>query len=123
MSARDMLVVSRMFYWRVVRGEDGEICKRCGRPVARTCPTYWYAPDWLWNEVEGGEDGIRCIPCFTADCEARGHRIAWVPNTALRDLTDAVRPVLGAYRSTTGHVTERQITAAWAAFDAARRGL
>lgn len=35
-------------------------------------------------------------------------------------LVEAMHPVLAAYRSTGGHVTDEQITAAWAAYDAAR---
>lgn len=38
-------------------------------------------------------------------------------------LVAAVEPLLAAYRSTGGHVTEEQVTAAWAAYDAARAHL
>ncbi len=40
---------------------------------------------------------------------------------ALAALVDASRPVFAAYRSTTGRITEEEITAAWAALDAATR--
>lgn len=56
---------------------DGEVCKSCGHLVAVTCPSWWRAPDDLWNEVEGGPGGIRCIPCFTRDCDAAGVPIHW----------------------------------------------
>lgn len=56
---------------------DGEVCKRCGWLVAASCPTWWSAPDALWNEVEGGPGGIRCIRCFTEDCEAKGVTVYW----------------------------------------------
>ena len=60
------------------RGWSGETCGQCGRPVAESCPSYWLAADELWNEVEGGPAGIRCIPCFTADCEKKaGIHVAW----------------------------------------------
>jgi hypothetical protein len=36
---------------------------------------------------------------------------------------DAIRTVLSAYRSTEGHITEGEITAAWAEFDALRENL
>lgn len=63
---------------------DGERCKKCGRMVAETCPTYWIAPDDLWNEVEGGGGGIRCIPCFARDCEEKGIFIHWRAARELR---------------------------------------
>lgn len=57
--------------------EGGEVCKKCGQFVATTCPSWWSAPDALWNEVEGGPGGIRCIRCFTEDCEAKGIWVYW----------------------------------------------
>lgn len=117
------LVVMRMFYWRVLRGADGEICQGCGRPVANTCPSYWTAPDDLWLKVEGQYAGIRCIPCFTRDCRDMGLSISWMPDATVKRLVDAMHPVLAAHRSDSGHVTGEQITAAWAAYDDTRRVL
>lgn len=61
--------------------DDGEHCRKCGEPVAKTAVTWWNAPDWLWRQVyntEGGNDGIkRCIPCFTRDCATLGIAIHW----------------------------------------------
>lgn len=39
---------------------------------------------------------------------------------ALRSLLHAVQPVLAAHRSTEAHVTEEQITKAWALYDHGR---
>lgn len=55
----------------------GEICKRCFRPVAETYPTWWSAPDDLWLQLYNTLGGIRCIPCFTKDCEERGITVYW----------------------------------------------
>lgn len=76
----------RRRWWRWIRRHDGEICQACGRPVDRTTGhlSYWFAPNELWNEVEGGEGGIRCIPCFTADCMAHGIQVGWTTTEVMR---------------------------------------
>lgn len=42
--------------------EEGEICQRCGKPYNLV----WHAPDKLWKEVTGFQDGngILCPKCF-----------------------------------------------------------
>lgn len=56
---------------------------------------------------------------------AAGHARAELEHTkrdayyALLNLVEAVKPVLGAHRSSPGRVTQDEITQAWAAFDAA----
>jgi len=59
----------RRWWWRFVRSHDGEICGKCGRPVSLSCPSYWLATDFLWDLIEGGPGGVRCIPCFVADAD------------------------------------------------------
>lgn len=63
-----------------------EICHRCGLPVAWFTPSWWHADDALWIEVEGGEAGIRCAPCFTRDCRALGIGVSWRPVVESRSL-------------------------------------
>jgi hypothetical protein len=116
----------RRIYWRFVRRHEGEICQACGRPVDRSTGrlSYWFAQDALWDRVEGGQGGIRCIPCFTADCHAAGVNVAWTPDASLRAVLDAFQPLIAAYRhSSQGRITEEQVTAAWAAYDEARRAV
>lgn len=68
----------RRWWWRVVRRYEWEICDACGRPAARGLgDTYWFAPNSLWNEVEGGPNGVRCPPCFDADCRGLNIDISW----------------------------------------------
>lgn len=70
----------RRFYWKRIRRYRYEMCQRCGRPVGKSCPSWWSADDALWLEVEGGQgEGIRCIPCFTDDARAKGVSIFWRP--------------------------------------------
>jgi hypothetical protein len=64
----------------------GEICKKCGKPVAKTAITWWRAPDELWLRIYGTDAGIRCIPCFTEDCEAQGVTVYWL---AVEEMYDA----------------------------------
>lgn len=90
----------RRFWWRTLRRYSGEICDRCGRPASgpfghtgrwpTESLTYWFAPNDLWNEVEGGPTGIRCPRCFTADAEAHGTAIGWVAGP-VGDIEDWVR--------------------------------
>jgi hypothetical protein len=53
-----------------------EVCGKCGAP-ANPAGSYWFAPNDLWNEVNGSPNGFRCIACFTEECEARGIVIGW----------------------------------------------
>lgn len=53
-----------------------ETCGSCGAP-ANPPGSYWFAPNDLWNKVEGSPNGFRCIPCFTADCAEKGVVIGW----------------------------------------------
>lgn len=81
----------RWWWWRFVRRHEYEICGACGRPVMRSSgPTWWEAPDALWRDVEGGDGGIRCMPCFAADVEAAGGRMHWcavgLGPTAIREM-------------------------------------
>jgi hypothetical protein len=72
--------VLRSFWWRKVRRYDSEICQSCERPYfAAIGDTYWSADDALWLWVEGGPGGLRCPPCFTRDCRAKGISIFWRP--------------------------------------------
>lgn len=61
----------------LVRRYRYEICMACGRPVGPHTGSWWHAPDELWIEVNGGPVGVRCPPCFTAACQARGYWIHW----------------------------------------------
>lgn len=58
---------------------DSEICKDCGRPVARGIGTWWTAPDGLWMEINGGYAGCLCPSCFVGRCEEKGMLIYWCP--------------------------------------------
>lgn len=62
--------------------EVGEICQKCGKPVA----CVWSAPTKLWEDVTGfGRGGILCCRCFDAlvwkrtdaflywSCDTRGY--------------------------------------------------
>lgn len=42
--------------------DEGEICQKCRGPVRYV----WHAPDKLWRDITGFEDGngILCIDCF-----------------------------------------------------------
>lgn len=66
----------RRWYWKHIRGEEGEICHDCGRPVR----IVWTAPDWMWAEAMGHAGGILCPPCFDV---RMGHPnalfIRWTP--------------------------------------------
>lgn len=55
--------------------EDGEHCQCCGRAY----DAVWRAPDALWANVTGRDDrgGLRCMPCFAAEAEARGISLLW----------------------------------------------
>ena len=71
----------------------GEVCKRCGQNVADTAITWWSAPEELWLRVEGSEAGIRCITCFTKDCDEKGILIYW---QAVEDGTAATPSISAA---------------------------
>jgi hypothetical protein len=79
----------RRFFWRRARRYAYELCHACGRPVARgTGPAWWSAPDDLWYEVRGSENGVRCMACFTAEALAKGVQVYWRPVVdARRDLS------------------------------------
>ena len=78
----------------------------------------------------GDQSGLTVLVCAT--CGGRligrvcvnghnaygGRRIEVVPTELVRDLKEAIKPILAAYNSDTGHITEEQITEAWAAYDA-----
>lgn len=69
----------RRWFWRHVRRYAYEICQRCGRPASTGLgDTYWFAPNPLWNEVNGSPNGIRCPRCFHADAKAKGIPVAWM---------------------------------------------
>lgn len=69
----------RRWYWRFVRRYEYEICNDCGRPVSRSAaPTWWAAPDLLWNTIVGSEHGVLCMACFTDRADGRGFAIRWV---------------------------------------------
>jgi len=48
------------------RGE-GDTCRRCGGP-----DVVWFAPNDLWNRVNGSPNGILCPTCFVRTAEERG---------------------------------------------------
>jgi hypothetical protein len=65
----------RRFWWQRVRRYRYEMCQRCGRPVR----VVWTASDNLWNVIESGPDGIRCVECFDRDCAEQGRALRWRP--------------------------------------------
>lgn len=68
----------RRWYWRFVRGYEYEICNECGRAVgASSGPTWWSAPDWLWERVMGSPNGVLCMPCFAVHVDAAGYGMHW----------------------------------------------
>lgn len=72
-------VVMRRWWWRFVRRHEGEICNKCGRPVNRATPTWWWADDALWMEVVDDPHAVWCAPCFTDQAWALGVYIFWQP--------------------------------------------
>lgn len=69
--------VAKFIAQRILR-HRGEICGRCGWPVAWGCPTYWTARDAFWRQIHGSDGGIRCVRCFTRDCLERGVVVRWM---------------------------------------------
>lgn len=69
----------RALWHAVVRGHDGEICRRCGRPVA----VVWLTTDQRWEEITGrqsqAEGGLRCVNCFDVEARERGVLLRWTP--------------------------------------------
>lgn len=60
----------RALWWIAVKGEEGEICMECGRPVGLV---WWCYDNALWERVTGfvtplggTAPGLLCIPCFDA---------------------------------------------------------
>ncbi len=76
---------ARWLWWRWVRRYRYEVCHSCGRPVSRCTPTWWHAPDSLWEEVAGGPGGVMCAACFTHECRSRGITVSWQPVVQYRD--------------------------------------
>jgi hypothetical protein len=53
-------------------------CDECGRSASWSIgETYWFAPNELWNEVNGSPNGFMCPGCFTAAAETKGIAIGW----------------------------------------------
>lgn len=52
-------------------------CRVCGAPDVGPGGTYWFAPNELWNEVNGSPNGLLCPGCFTAECGKKGIVIGW----------------------------------------------
>lgn len=70
----------RGLWWWLVRRYACELCERCGRRVGMELgDTFWRAPDDLWMRVQGSEAGTLCAACFTADAEAKGIHVYWMP--------------------------------------------
>ena len=67
----------RWVYWRHLRRYDGEVCHRCGRPVARSTNSWWHADDPLWIDVSGSF-GILCPPCFHDLARAQGRMVFFI---------------------------------------------
>lgn len=69
----------RRWYWQHVRRYRGEICDRCGRPVARGIgwQTYWGASDITWRRVMGDTSKIVCPACFTRQGRRSGYPVKW----------------------------------------------
>jgi len=61
-----------------------EFCHACGREVEQV----WRAPDSLWRSITGEEEGVRCVPCFDAECYARGCLLRWRPEVAAHRAVD-----------------------------------
>ena len=59
-------------------GAKGERCQDCGRRYSEV----WRAPDALWANVTGRDDGggLRCMPCFAAKARERGISLYWECN-------------------------------------------
>lgn len=59
-----------------------EFCHDCGRRQE----VVWTAPDGLWAEVVGREDGggVLCPGCFDIRAAAKGIVLRWVPNVEVR---------------------------------------
>lgn len=74
----DALRRARRAYWRHIRRENGEICHRCGRPVA----VWWSTDDEIWLSVVGHLDGVLCIPCFDAEMRDVGTPVRWEAHRA-----------------------------------------
>ena len=55
--------------------DEGERCQRCGRRYTEV----WRAPDVLWANVTGRDDGggLRCMPCFASEAVTRGIALYW----------------------------------------------
>jgi len=88
---KKFLVRLRGWWYRHIRRCHGEICKDCGRPVARGIGTWWDAPDGLWVEINDGPGGCLCPKCFADRCmEKEGLLIYWVPLIEARSLTQQI---------------------------------
>ena len=72
-----------------------ERCSKCGEEYAAV----WYAPNGLWNRVNGSPNGFQCPQCFERECETRGVSLVWRAGVAgeievLEALRDKVRGAL-----------------------------
>lgn len=53
-----------------------EFCEQCG--VAQ--PIDWIAPNHLWLEVHGDENGVLCPACFDTTALRKGINLRWYPS-------------------------------------------
>lgn len=60
-----------------IRDAAGEIerlrCDACGEDYLLV----WYAPNDLWNQINGGPTGKKCPLCFERACEEAGLLLVW----------------------------------------------
>jgi hypothetical protein len=55
-----------------------EMCG-CGKHAAAGLgpDTYWFAPNELWNAVNGSPNGFLCPECFTTAAAEHGLAVGW----------------------------------------------
>ena len=71
-----------------------EFCGKCGKHQ----PLVWTADDDLWNELNGGPNGVLCPECFDKEADRRGIFLRWKPHVEFR--TPAVTPTPAAPEQT-----------------------
>lgn len=75
----------------VIDADSSETCQKCGRKVFESTGdhSWWNAEPGLWEAVYGTDAGIRCIPCFTDDADAKGISVSWRAVRERRAVTPA----------------------------------
>lgn len=67
----------RAAWYGVVKGYDGELCLRCGRPVMPHTGSWWTTDEDLWHRIGGDEFGVLCPPCFTNVAQVHEVYVHW----------------------------------------------